>query len=70
MLEVRKTRELGDVRAGGSRRGIGERQISGGGETEEGGNYSPKAVQPLVESRTKDSAPGRGDLPRNFLSQR
>lgn len=37
-LEVRKTRELGDVRDGGSRSGLGERQISGGGETEEGGN--------------------------------
>lgn len=66
MLEVRKTRELGDVRAGGSRRGIGERQISGGGETEEGGNYSAKAVQPLVESRTKDSAPGRGKSSTQF----
>lgn len=66
MLEVRKTRELGDVRDGGSRSGIGERQISGGGETEEGGKDSAKAVLPLVESRTKDSAPGRGESSTQF----
>lgn len=54
MLEVRKARELGDVRGGGSRSGIGERQRSGGGETEEGRNCSAKAARLMVESRTKE----------------
>lgn len=66
MLEVRQARELGDVSGGGSRSGIGERQVSGGGETEEGRNYSAIALRLLVESCTKDRALGRGESSTQF----